>query len=161
MSDWRSVPLLSTLYVLCHWIFQMRKLSLQRLNNLPKVTHLKIKIKKKESQQSKSLNLNVSESRAFSWTVSSDAPEKVGGCDLCALCHRRPLPLLAEVLQGYWGIMSTYGRESPAMNSQQFISSEKIQMGPVRMIPLYWVCTTQCPITWFLLFSFFSILKSY
>lgn len=67
--------------------------SLQRLNNLPKVTHL-------ESQQSKSLNLNVSESRAFSLTVSSDAPEKVGGCDLCASCCRRPLPLLAEVLQG-------------------------------------------------------------
>lgn len=41
-------------------------------------------------------NLNLSEPKAFTLTISRYIPEKVGGSDLCALCHGRPRPVLTE-----------------------------------------------------------------
>lgn len=76
--------------------------SLERLNDLSMIIHIESWQAKVESK---------SESRTFTLTISSHAPENSRGSDLCVLCFGS-FHLLTEILQGCWGTTWTYDRES-------------------------------------------------
>lgn len=64
--------------------------SLERLNDLSMIIHIESWQAKVESK---------SESRTFTLTISSHAPENSRGSDLCVLCFGS-FHLLTEILQG-------------------------------------------------------------